>query len=64
MKIFISGGVSVLQSGVRFTQNRELLRQTMKALGRDLLSCPVRSREELEGQIIKLLEQRGDITNV
>ena len=37
MKIFIIGGVSVLESEVGFPQNRELLRRTMKALGRDLV---------------------------
>jgi hypothetical protein len=37
MKIFIIGGVSVLESEVGFPQNRELLGRTMKALGRDLV---------------------------
>jgi hypothetical protein len=37
MKIFIIGGVSVLESQAGFPQNRELLGRTMNILGRDLV---------------------------
>jgi len=38
MKIFIIGGVPVVESDAGFLQHRELLRRTMKALGRDLVN--------------------------